>query len=404
MRLKQIIIFAFLLLFFSSMPFVLADKIWEGKDLQSTFNNAKNNYQSAIGTYKQYRGQYLEALNKYKALQCKDESQPKCKEAKDKAIEKAKQYLLKVKDTMAKYLTTLKSRIESLDIENEDKNKILDEITQDLSWLDTKETEINNLQTADQVKEMANALKTFWQGEEAKVKKYIGNVAVWKIEKVAGRFDEIANKIQDRINELDKEDYDIDDIQGSLNDIKKKIESAKTKAAEAKVLFNDPAKFDEGKTKIKEAAKILKDVFSDLKSFVGEVNKEKLKKKEVSGTGFILVKGEGFVSMTGNGEISGKVGNEKGLGTVTITDKDKDSQIETFGKGDKVDMGDGRIQYKGVEQIQIKGSDIVVEISSQFIDIEAKGTGTVTMKGDGLYKASGKDWTDIPNTNLELKL
>jgi len=110
------------------------------------------------------------------------------------------------------------------------------------------------------------------------------------------------------------------------------------------------------------------------------------------------------VNITGNGEVSGKVGSEKGLGTITVLDKANDLKIETFGKGDKIEMGDGRVQYKDVEKIEIKGSDLVLEISSQFIDIEAKGTGTVLMKGDGLYKTEDKDWTDIPNTEVELKL
>ena len=420
MRTKLKLISVFLVIVFSTSP-VLANKIWEEGGFQSTFNNAKSNYNDSLDNYGKAREDYLESLNKYKAATCdensKDEkSQNKegqaCKEKekhKEKAIEKARHYLLKIKDAIAKHLLFIKAKIDNTKIDEEEKAKITEEISEALEWLDSKEIEINNLQTAEQVKEFNQSFRDFWTEEKVKIKKYIGRIMVYKLKAVTSKIEEVIEKIEDRLNELDSEEYDITEVRESLNEIKKNLETVKSKTKEAEDIFNSItvdtlSNFDEGEAKVKEAAKILKEIHSDLKSFVGEINKNKLKKKEASGEGGIVIKGQGFVSIIVNGEVSGQVGNESFLGTVTITDKGNDAMIETFGKGDKIQMGDGSIQYKNIEKIKISGSDIVVEIFSQFIDIEAQGEGTVTMKGDGLYKIKDDPWTDISSTEVKLEL
>jgi len=400
---KKKILFIFLLIAFLASP-VLASKIWEGKNFQSASNTAKENYTEALNSYQKAREDYLSAVNKYKS-QCKEETE-KCKELKEQAISKTKQYLLKIKDAMAKYLTFLESNIENFEGANkEDKSKIEDEISLSLRTLDDKEAEIERLQTVEEIKNFTQNLRTFWGDAEAKIKKYIGSLIIWKLEAVYSKLDEVAGKIQEKINEYNKEGFDTFEVQKFSSEAKDKLKTAKTKIDEAKTLFSDPAKFSEGKTKAKEAAKLMKDVFSDLRSLAGKLkNKNDFKKKEVSGKGKISIKGEGFVSLTGSGEIYGKIGDEKSTGVLTISDKAGDIQIETFSKGERADLGDGRIQYKGVGQIKIKGSNIVVEISSQFIDIEAEGKGQVVMRGDGLYKTSKSDWTDISKTDIKIDL
>lgn len=398
---KKIITFLMLALFISP---ALASKIWEGKNFQSAYNTVKENYTEALNAYQKAREDYLAALNRYKS-QCKDES-GKCKELKEQVISKTKQYLLKIKDAMAKYLLFLRSNIENFEgVSGEVKSKIEEEISKDLRALDDKEAEIERLQTIDEIKNFTQNLRTFREEEEARIKKYIGSIVVWKLEAVYSKLDEVAKKIQERIDEYSNDGFDTIEVQKLLSEIKDKLKTAKTKIDEAKVLFGDPAKFSEGKTKAKEAAKALKDVFSDLKSLAGKLkNKNDFKKKEISGKGKISIKGEGLVSLTGSGEIFGKIGDEKSTGVLTISDKGGDVKIETFGKGERADLGDGRIQYKGIGQIKIKGSSIIIEISSQFIDIEAEGKGQVIMKGDGLYKTSKGDWTDISKTEIKIDL
>jgi len=408
MKIKKIFL-VLLIVFFATPTF--AGKIWEAQDFQSTFNAAKNNYLNTLNVYKEQRELYLDQLNQLKSEECKKDSQV-CQRQRELMVDRAKRYLLKVKDHMAKYLTFVKTRIEGLNINEEDKNKIIDEISKDLEELDSKETEINNLTTAEQVKEFAKSFKIFWANEEVKVKKYIGYIAFYKGEQVVNRLEEIITKVDEKIKDLNSNDYDTASLESSLNKIKEKLNTAKTKLNEAKAIFDaittteNAPQFNEGKTKFKEAAKLLKDVHSDLKSFVGEINSSKTKKSENSSSsaGNITVKGEGSVSFIGNGEIKGKIGNNDFDGTLIILDKAKDAKVEIFGKGDKAEFADGRVQYKGLDQVQIKGSDLVIEISSQFIDISINGKGSLVLKGDGLYKTKNGEWTDISGDENKLEI
>lgn len=407
MRTKLRLIFVILVFIFSASS-VLAARIWENSGSESALGTGKNSYNEAINGYRLAREEYLEALNGYKTLQCKEDSQ-NCQKQEELTVEKAKHYLVKVKDAMAKFLLLIKVKIEGFNINEKEKSKITDEISKDLEWLDSKEIEINNFQSQDQVKEFNQTLRTFWSEEQAKIKKYIGNIFVWKIEAVTSKIEDIIGKIENKINDTDKEGYDVSEAKKILSDVKDKLKTVEEKTNEAKIIFNsltvdNLSKFDDGKTKIKESAKIIKEVYEELKSLADGLEKSKLKKKEVTGEGQISIKGQGLVSLEGNCEISGSIGNEKSQGTVTITDKDNDIQIETYGQGEKVEMGNGKVQYKNIGQIKIKGSDVIIELSSQFIEIEARGKGTVIMKGDGLYKLKNSPWTDISNTETKVSI
>lgn len=409
MRIKNFIIIFFLSLILIANP-IFAYRVWEGENFQSKFNAARNNYLESLNIYKKSREKYLETLNRYKALQCKDEN-PKCQELKSETIEKAKLYLQRVTSSMIRFLNVLKVKVENIRvIKEEDKKKIISEIESDLNWLKAKEEEIGSFDTIEKITNFSENLKNFWRDEEVKIKKWVETLIYWKIEVVTEKIEEIISKIQDRINELDKEGYDIAEIQGYLDEAKANLNTCKSKREEFKTIVdsinfsNIADKFNEAKAKLKEIAKLFKEIHRDLKSFVGEVNRNKLQKREVSGSGMIMIKGEGFVTFNGQGKISGKIGNENFLGTLVITDKTGDVVVNTFNKGQKTELPDGRFQYKGVSNIQIEGSDMIIEISSDFIDIEALGKGTVTMRGDGLYKTRKVEWTDIPNTEIKVEI
>lgn len=401
---KKILVIFLAFLFFCSNA--LASKVWEGQNSQSIFNTAKAEYAEALNNYRLAREEYLKALNKYKTLQCKEENQ-NCKEQKNQAIDKAKQYLLKIKDTMAKYLTVLRTKIENMEIDSEEKTKIINSINQDLNFLDTKEQEIKNIQTAEQIVSFMPVFKTFWTDEEAKVKKYIGQIILWKLEKVTAKEEEISVKITEKITSLGKDGYDVLALQKSLDSIKNNLKIAKEKETLLKTIIIDPARFEEVKTNSKEIAQILKKNYEDLKNLAKELDKNKLNKKETKNNETdnrgISIKGEGYININGDGTVSGKIGDESFPGTLTILNKDNNVEIETFGKGEKAEMGDGRIQYKGVDKIQIKGTNLLLEVSSQLIDLEFKGKGIALMKGNGLYKVFGSEWTDIPKSEIKIE-
>ncbi len=404
---KKILIFLSLVSVFAFTTIASATKVWEGKDFESTFNVAKSNFENSINSYKNTRENYLELLNKFKAQACKVDN-PSCQKQKDELVSRAKDYLLKIKNSMAKYLGMIKTEIENTNASDLEKTKLTDEITKDIEWLDSKETEINDLATAEDVQSKAQEFKNFWSGEEIKIKKYAGNIASWKIEAVLDKLDDVVSKIDKRLNELDKESFDVFTLQGKLNEIKDKLLVVKAKATEAKIIFNaltldNISSFTDGKTKLKEASTSLKEIYADLKSFTGEINQDKLKKVE-GDISKLKINGDGVVNLTGNLTVSGTVSKDNFQGTLTIKDSGSDSQIETFGKGDKVEMGDGWTQYKNIEKFEIKGSNITLEISSGFIEIEVKGKGDASMQGNGLYKLKDSEWTDIPKTEIKIEI
>ncbi|RJR31048.1 hypothetical protein C4569_03350 [Candidatus Parcubacteria bacterium] len=115
-------------------------------------------------------------------------------------------------------------------------------------------------------------------------------------------------------------------------------------------------------------------VFSVMPVLAGEV--------AFDGTGKLLAYGNG------NAAISGQIDylSVSATGTVVITDNAGDVRIAANGFGEKTEIAPNQWQYSGTGSVLIKGSDLVVEICGEKVQLSVRGVGTANLTGEGAFK------------------
>lgn len=405
---KKISYFLIMLVSFNFLSLVSASHVWESADFNSYTNKAKINFNNSLSGYRDARENYIQSLNRFKSDECfKD--QGKC-ETKIKDVgDKAKKHLLKAVEVISGHLLFLKTAVEKSNMSDDNKIPIIGEIQKDIEAINSKDKVIEGLSSSKEIAEFSNNFKIFWNEQQAKNVKYLGRFLAFKYLFFSEKLGEIIKKMELKAELLEKEGYNVDEIIKELERIKSNILSAKEKIKKADEIFvsilstDFQAKSEEGKYFLNDSTKIIRDCYYDLKNLIVKFKIKNLKKDKKS-EDKLLIKGEGVISFSGNGEISGKIGNENFSGNITIIDTEKNTEIEVSSGSKRSQMADGRVLYSEVKSVKIKGTKFKIDISSEFIDLSINGNGEINMKGNGLYKKINSYWTDISGNNLELNI
>ena len=348
----------------------------------NNYNNAKNTYQTANNDYQTARTSYLNAKSVY--LKAKTD------ENLDLALAAARDYLTKALDTSSKYLSTLKAQVESLtDIDEQTKTNILNELNTDISWLEAKKTEVAAAQDKDTLISVAETIKSYWDDTKVKIKKNVGQVLAAKTSKVIASLEAAGTAVQEKINQLKENGQDVSDLETLLSKYNEHVVNAKADWELAKNKFNEittlqdaDALFKEGKDYLEAAHRDARYAYNQLQDIRTELEKKKLYKVDLGGTGSLHAEGKGIAELDGKGSV---IASTDALGTVTVVDREGDSKIETEGSGEAKTIDDQTKQYSGYGKITVNGTDINVKVQGSELTMDAAGTGTASMTGEGTY-------------------
>lgn len=366
------------------------------------YNNAKTIYQKAKNDYQTARSSYLNAKSAYQKA--------KTQENLDSLLDAAKDYLTRAIDTSIKYLESLKAQVEGLTgIEEAVKTNMLNEINTDLDWLSVKKTEVANAQDKDDLITIVEAVRNYWNDIKVKVKKNVGEVLAAKTSKVIANLETAGNKVQENINKLKENGQDTAALESLLAKYNEHLTNAKADWEQAKNKFNaittlEDANtlFREGTTYLEAAHRDARYAYNQLQDIKTELKVKRLYKVDLGGTGSVRAEGKGTAELDGKGSV---IASTDAAGTVTVVDRKGDVKVDTEGAG-KVETIDERTKrYSGYGKIIVNGTDINVKVQGSALTMDAAGTGTASMVGEGTYYIGpGGDPKPIPAGGIMVTL
>lgn len=350
--------------------------------VSEAYNNAKTIYQKAKNDYATAKSSYLNAKNAYQKA--------KNQENLDSLLTAAKDYLTRAIDTSIKYLETLKSQVESLTgIEEATKTNILNEINADLDWLSAKKTEVTSAQDKDDLIAIMETVKNYWNDIKVKVKKNVGEVLASRINIVLVKLEAAGDKVQENINKLKENGQDAADLESLLAKYNEHLTNAKADWEQAKNKFNAittladaDTLFSQGKEYLKSANRNIRYAYNQLQDIKTALKSKKLNKVDLGGTGSLHAEGKGIAELDGKGSV---IASTDSAGTVTVVDLDGDVKVDVEGTGQVETIDEQTKQYSGYGKIIVNGTDINVNVQGSALSIDAAGTGTASMFGEGTY-------------------
>jgi hypothetical protein len=111
---------------------------------------------------------------------------------------------------------------------------------------------------------------------------------------------------------------------------------------------------------------------------------------EVEGSGHLWAKGIGYAEVHGNGAVDISV---RGGATVWVKGAEV---LRAEGRGRRWDLPGGGAVFAGWKgEIKIRGSELDVKMWGGVLELDARGTGWVFLKGRGVYRTNGESgrWT-----------
>ncbi len=245
----------------------------QNEEATASYKRAKENFLNAISDYKKAKENFRAAKTAFIAN--------KSEKNREEALEKAKNALTKACDSMINYLEALKNKASGIKkIAQEERTEIISQLDTEISWVNSKKDEINNITNREDLVSFVKEIRAHWKDIRVMAKRVTGQILNAKITYLIDRFQKTANKVSQKITELKSQGKDTTEIEKLLEDFNSKIALAKEKhdAAAAKFIeiktFADANKFfKEGMSLVREARKYLKNAHVDLVKMVKEIKK-----------------------------------------------------------------------------------------------------------------------------------
>ncbi len=102
------------------------------------------------------------------------------------------------------------------------------------------------------------------------------------------------------------------------------------------------------------------------------------------GSGNLVADGDGLAGIRGGGTVT-----ISGNGILWIRDQAGDAEIDITGNGIRSDLPGGWVRYSGFNgSAVVSGSQITVALSGYSIHLQASGTGSFVLRGNGTYSVT----------------
>ncbi|MDI6884160.1 MAG: hypothetical protein QMD00_03355 [Hadesarchaea archaeon] len=316
--------------------------------------------------------------------------------------EAARNTMLAADNMMIKRLEALKARVEATrGLSDNEKTTYKTEIDGYISWLQARQAEIQAAENGQVLRSIAGTIRGYWASVRVRIKYIVGQILSRWVDAIVQKAEAFAGRIEAKIENLKDQGIDTSALEAWLADYNSKLALAEQKydAAKAKFsqissvedadeLFREGVAFiKEGNSYIKDALKALRDIVSDMRNRGHTVT--------LSGSGTLIAQGNGSAYISGTGGVRVRAPVE---GNMLVS---PGAEVTTDGQGTVEVLENNWVKYQGFGSATVRGTNMVVDINGNGIDIVARGTGTVRLVGSGSYRTYGENlyvdgtWTEV---------
>lgn len=330
-----------------------------GQGFRAKMDMARNNYENAMKKY--------------------NEAKEKYQKARGKAVNEtlAKDFLLRGIDVVENWLNVLERRINNMAIDNETRDELIGQINEYRDRLNEMRDRVNNAETIEELREVAKDLRNLWMEIRSGIRGIVGQVVVAKLNVVVEKAEQVELRIEEKIEILNENGYDTSALSALLEDYSNNLDLAREKLDVAKEKFKDgtPEEMREGQQAVRDAMGYLRQAFSDVRKIINILKDIRTGRVFYGNkTGEVWAMGDGVAEISGSAIVV-----VRGNGTLTVSPSDAVVSVVGFGN-----VEDGT--YTGHGKAVIRGKDINVRIEGTDIRMFAKGHGTLSLDGTGVYR------------------
>lgn len=310
---------------------------------------------------------------------------------------------LKADTMMIRRVEVLRYRVQATrGLSDNEKTGIYAEVEAHVGWLQGKQADIQGAGTMQQVRTAAAEIWTYWQQVRVRIKQIVGQILSAWVDAIVQRAEAFAGRIEARIEQLKDNGIDTSELEDWLDDYNSKLAlaeqkydaakgkfseiSSETSVQDATQLFREAiALIREGNSYLREAFRALRDIVSDMRS--------KNRPITLAGSGTLVAQGDGSAYISGTGGVRVRVPVE---GNMLVS---PEAKVTTDVQGEALE--NKWVKYQGFGSATVRGTDMIVDINGNGIDIVARGTGTVKLVGNGSYRTYGENfyvdgtWTEV---------
>jgi len=369
------------------------------------FENAREKYQNAVETFQRAYNGWLTARGNFIAARTTWRLN-RTSANWENLLERTKTALLKVDNIMIRRLEVLRDSVEATrGLSDNEKAAIYDEIDAEISWLQAKQTDIQNADDAQELRNIASDIWDLWLNIRVMIRQIDGQILSAWVDALVGRAEAFAGLVEARIQQLKDNGIDTSALENWLADYnlnltlaEQKYDAAKDKFSQISSVENADLLFLEGVALIREGNSYLRDSLRALRDIISDM-RDRGWPVTLSGSGTLIARGSGSAYISGTGLIK-IVTIENSIMTVS-----PNAHVRTEG-GTSENLENGDVRYQGFSWARVTGSDITVSLSGDNMVLYAHGRGTATLTGTGVYRTYGEnryilgDWRDRPTADL----
>ncbi|MDK2825292.1 MAG: hypothetical protein PWQ63_158 [Methanolobus sp.] len=298
----------------------------------------------------------------------------------EEAINATKEYLISSIDYMLTFLD-----------EEEDGDYI--------AKLEEERQKVEDANTRQELADSAKNIRTIWNDVRKDRVVSNGKVIDNKVGAVIQTSKNMANRLENEIVRMEQNGQDVTGLQNMLGEYNQLIASAEKNREHARNSYmygegTDAENIREANQYFTEAGKDITEANALLRNMFGVIKQQREGLITLSGTGNLTANGNGTVVLSGNITIDATAEDVN----IIIKDLADDATINTDGatyNESNIDAGNSTdnnraFVFIGLSgNVHIEGSRLTVMIKGTGINLEAEGTGSVVLAGEGTYIADG---------------
>ncbi|MBS3172108.1 hypothetical protein J4438_00825 [Candidatus Woesearchaeota archaeon] len=248
---------------------------WEEKVIED-YKQATERYQTNLERWNEVKEDYQWAKEKVKRINDISDVD------KSKAIERIDIFLSRTLDRMDSHLDILTAWAEKINITEERRAQILEDIENKRAELNEFRNEIDSAATIEELRAISKDIKESWNGFVPSVKRISGELLTQRIGLIIESSEELSVEMHAKLDNLSQNDSEVQEMQGILDDYDEKITLAKEQYELAKDVYEQIENDSESATSLfeqtkeylqksreylKEAHQILKELVKDYREF-----------------------------------------------------------------------------------------------------------------------------------------
>jgi hypothetical protein len=276
-----------------------------------------------------------------------------------------------------------------------------DEDTDYINLLEEERENVEDASNRQELAESARNIRSIWNDVRKDRVVSRGRVIDNKVNNVITISKNMANRLENEIARMEENGQDVTDLEEMLAEYNELIASAEQKRDHARNAYmygegTDAENIREANQYFTEASKDITEANTLLRNMFGEIKQQR--------EGLVTLGGEGTLEANGNGTvvISGNV-------TIDVTAEDVNIIVKDLANDAMIDVDEEEYEESNIDagnstnnnrafvfiglsgDIHIEGSRLTVMVKGTGIDLDAEGTGSVVLAGQGTYTANGID-------------